>query len=163
MLVAFSSLAAISLASLVVAFVWAARERGRVTRRKGAAVHAELVSRQVERDARLEGKGLLAKRVWAGGTGAQVGFEASYSTEEIVRAHRAGELRPVAPGLLLMVSLLGLLLFGGLTLLALPGVAKLFGVALVGIGTYGAYLITSGLRAAARRLDAEVGQGTEPR
>ena len=35
MLVVFASLAALSLAALVVAFVWAARERGRVTRRSG--------------------------------------------------------------------------------------------------------------------------------
>ncbi|MCB1009803.1 MAG: hypothetical protein KDB94_13035 [Acidobacteria bacterium] len=163
MLVVFASLAALSLAALVVAFVWAARERGRVTRRSGPEVHAEIVSKQIDRDARLEGKSVLGKKVWAGGTGAEIGFEAKYSTDELVRAHRAGNLRPVAPGLLLLVSLLGLLLFGGLTLLALPGVAKLFGLALVGIATYGTYLISSGLRDAARKLDSETGAGTEPR
>jgi len=158
MLAVFLGLAALSLLTLVVAAVWAMRERGTVKRRSGAAVHAELVSDQIDRDARLRGDPLLAKKVWAGGTGHAAEVEASYSTDEIVRAFRSGRLRPIAPGLLIAGGLLGLLAFGGLALLALPGLARLFGLGLLVAMAYGAFQLASGLRAAARRADSGAGE-----
>lgn len=155
----FLGLAALALLTLIASAVWAIRERGATKRRSGPAVHAEIVSAQVERDARLRGENLLAKRVWAGGTGHEVEVEASYSTDEIVRAFRAGRLRPILPGLLLGASLLGLLVFGGLTLVTLSGLAALLGLALIGMAFYGGFELGSGLRAAARRADrADAGE-----
>lgn len=158
MLLSFVALAALSLLTLVVAAVWAMRERGTVKRRSGPSVHAELVSDQVDRDARLRGEPLLAKRVWAGGTGHAAEVEASYSTDEIVRAFHSGRLRPIAPGLLIAGGLFGLLAFGGLALLVLPGLTRLLGLGLLAALAYGAFQLGSGLRAAARRADSAAGE-----
>jgi len=158
MLTLFVTLAALSLLTLVVAAVWAMRERGTVKRRSGPSMRAAIVSDQVDRDARLRGDSLLAKKVWAGGTGHAAEVEASYSTDEIVRAFRSGRLRPIAPGLLIAGGLLGLFAFGGLALLALPGLTRLFGLGLLAALAYGAVQLGSGLRAAARRADSGAGE-----
>lgn len=162
MLGVFLGLASLALLTLIASAVWAMRERGTTKRRSGPAVHAEIVSAQVEHDTRLRGENLLAKRVWAGGTGHGVEVEASYSTDEIVRAFRTGRLRPILPGLLLGASLLGLLVFGGLALVALSGPASLLGLGLIGMALYGAFQLGSGLRAAARRADGADAGGVAP-
>jgi hypothetical protein len=143
--------AGLAFVALVGGFAWALAERGRVTRRSGPEVHAELVEREIARESRLRGESVVSRQVWAGGTGHSVESSATYSTDEIVQAFRSGRLRPIAPGLLLVAGLFGLLVFGGLALLVRPGALRLVGLGLLVLACYGSFQFVSGLRAAAER------------
>lgn len=119
-------------------FVWACfavvRSQGRLERRTGAQVHADLVAREDERDSRIAGEEVGVRRSWAGGTGAEIGGDASISWDALLDAWQRKDREVLRPWLLLATSAAAMLVFGATTLILLGGAFALVGIAFVLVG-----------------------------
>lgn len=150
MFILWVTLAGLGFAALVAGGAWALAERGVTTRRTGAEIGAELQAEKMERDARIAGRTPLTSRTAFVGKGWAIERTATFSSEEIVRRFRSGELRPLVPGLIGFGGMVALLLFGSFALLTRPGYYRLGGAVLLLFLVYGLYQFVSGLREAAR-------------
>lgn len=135
------------LVAFAVGFAWTLALRGHTTRSSGAEVGVEHLEEEMARRDLRAGKGSLGRKAWFFGKGWAVDREAAVSYKELKMMWRAGSYGAVLPMALLLGGLLISIIIGGV-LLAISLNSPVPGLVVCAFGSYGAWLIASGIRRA---------------
>ncbi len=140
----FPILTIISIIALLTGFVWLLVSRGSVEQRSGPEVGAQVMGAIMDDDDEGGiGVSTSRQRTAFRGQGTQVSVEAGYSYTEIKDQLAEGHWRQVAPALLTIGGMFGLLFFGALTLF-LTLEERWLGILLLVIVAYAVIRVTLG-------------------